>query len=74
MNNAILNAMSTSTSSNDSSSESGVSGVKEAKENKKQKRNQEEAEDKICREERQSTSDYTGNQLIFFKLIINSEF
>ncbi|KAF1757981.1 hypothetical protein GCK72_014439 [Caenorhabditis remanei] len=64
MNNTILNAMSTSTSSNDSSSESGVSGVKEAKENKKQKRNQEEAEDKIRREERQSTSDYTDDDPI----------
>ncbi|CAP24379.2 Protein CBG03487 [Caenorhabditis briggsae] len=70
MNNTILNAMTSSTSSNDSSSESGVSGVKESKEDKKKKKDNVEADEKIHREERQSTSDYTGNNrnsvLIFF--------
>ncbi|PIC34882.1 hypothetical protein B9Z55_014407 [Caenorhabditis nigoni] len=64
MNNTILNAMTSSTSSNDSSSESGVSGVKESKEDKKKKKENVEADQKIHREERQSTSDYTDDDPI----------
>ncbi|ULT96050.1 hypothetical protein L3Y34_004594 [Caenorhabditis briggsae] len=64
MNNTILNAMTSSTSSNDSSSESGVSGVKESKEDKKKKKDNVEADEKIHREERQSTSDYTDDDPI----------